>query len=76
MLNLTSNVWFTAAARKDLEMWLVFQSNFNGITVIRLPAIVESNLINMYTDSSDLGYGDHIELTDYQVLGPGTGCNI
>ncbi len=41
----------------DLEMWAMFLENYNGKSFLYAPSLVTSQVINLYTDSSKLGYG-------------------
>jgi hypothetical protein len=50
-------VTITENAKKDLQMWLQFLNNYNGITIIHPRFAYNSQSIKMCSDSSKMGYG-------------------
>lgn len=50
----------TNEAKADIKVWEVFMENFNG-TCILLPSEWESSVtLNLYTDSSNIGFGGYL----------------
>ena len=47
----------TREMRRDLETWLFFLKNHNGITLFRSLQVTPSDAINMASDVSDQGFG-------------------
>ena len=50
-------ITLTKEVKNDLVMWKKFLNFYNGVTIIRNKIAVDSNTINLYTDSSLNGYG-------------------
>ena len=46
----------TEGTKKDLRVFYSFLKEYNGVTILRQPPIVESNAINLYSDASSYGY--------------------
>ena len=52
----------TNEARLDLQAWLVFLSDFNGITLLKQRRWLSSNKLHLYTDAAtSCGYGAVLE---------------
>ena len=43
--------------RADLQTWLIFLLHYNGVSFFRLPELIKSTHINMFSDASKLGFG-------------------
>ena len=53
---LESAVHISNEMSQDLQLWLSFLNDYNGITLIRLNPSCTNQEINLYTDASDLGF--------------------
>ena len=61
MLNIHDKPYYylriTRGVREDLQTWLTFLQNYNGITYFRALQIANSITIHMVSDASKLGFG-------------------
>ena len=46
----------TKEARKDVNAWLMFLQQFNGVSIIPQPSWADSKTLCLFTDSSDLSF--------------------
>ena len=53
----TRFIYLNKAAKRDLEMWLSFLDNYNGITFFRSLNIIQGSAYNLYSDASKKGFG-------------------
>ena len=54
----------TDEIKQDLQIWLTFLKNYNGVTIISDKSLIDSSEHHLYTDSSTIGYGASF-LKDY-----------
>ena len=60
----------TQEVKDDLEVWLTFFENFNGVTMFRPRKAETSATLSLYTDASPLGAGDVFQHKWFQLKYP------
>lgn len=56
------HVRLNSECRKDITMWLIFLSNWNGITIFYNRDVITTNTLQLYTDASGtIGYGGYFK---------------
>ena len=65
------SVRLTAEVKKDLEVWLDFLTNFNGVSIFREQLFLSPDVVHIYTDASgSLGCGGVFERQWFAIAWP------
>ena len=52
-----SQIKLRAGTREDIKTWITFLDDYNGVSLIPNLTFSNSNILNLYTDASGVGYG-------------------